>query len=242
MVWGRQKGLATFDGGMAVLVRLMERFAGRVALDHPNPPVPDEYDRFLVALKKVLGEDYHTGIERKDLRRRLSSEGGREDVSKELCLKMREVLNDAFFCADFVRDWESQFRPLEQRLKDLVARRMSERYGSTWYGEHVDETAKAQVAKYTSADPESAFRLPSDYLTLGLCLQVIRKEFYLFEADFLVPRGASAGFHTRQEVDSAFNHISRMRNRFFAHSAPERVRREDERQLEVYLEQMNRLL
>ncbi len=239
---GREKGLATLDGGMAVLVRLLERFIGRITLDHPTSPAPDAYDRFIVALKKVLADDFQTEIERKDLRSRLSSEGGREEVSNEFCLKIREVLNDGRFCPDLVTEWESQFKTLEQKLKDLAARRMSDRYGESWYSDRVDETTKLQVEKYMETDPESAFRLPSNYLNIRLCIQLIRKEFGLFEADFLIPMGAIAGFHSRQELESAFNHVTRMRNRFLVHSTPERVRREDERQLEVYLDQLEKLV
>ena len=239
---GDARGLATFDGGIALIVRLIERFVGRISMDHAGAPDSEDYGRFLNALDRVLTEDYATGMDRKELRQRLSSEGGREQITKELCLKIREVLADAQFCEDLVREWEGKFRPIEQKLKFLINARMTEVFGPSWFDQRVEGDVKKQIAVYMESDGEKRKRLRPYYLTLGHSVNLIRKELAHFEADLLASEGPKAGFPTRQAVDTAFSHMTRMRNRFQAHTSPHRMTREDERQLELYLERFGKLL
>lgn len=237
---GERKGLATFDGGIAVTIFLLERFVERIGEDHDGPPRPEEYHRFLSALNEVLVEDYGSSKQCKKLRKNLSSQGGRNDVVKELCLKIREITKDGHFCDDLVEEWRHQFRPLEARLREVVNERMTKDYGEDWFQARAPDYIADTIAKWTKDDPEAD---PVTHLTLGHLKTIIGQYWKgRFEENFLAPKGADHGFETDKEFWACMNQVTRMRNRFHAHDSDDRMLPTDEKQLEINLGRLEAIL
>ena len=235
--WGeKSNGLMTRDGGVVLLLRLMERFVERIAKDREGEPEPEEYDRFLDAVDRILIEDYPSDRERKILRERLSSQGGIGEVEKEICLAVREVLGDGQFCQDLVEEWKHQFQPLEKNFRKLVDMRMTERYGDDWIQEKAPHYVVNQIDRWLEEEDEN----PVTHLTLGHCKSVIGNNWDgFFEGDFLADGHSKHGFHSEKEFFAAFDHVTRMRNRFYAHASEERMRPDDEKQLQLILDRLN---
>jgi len=64
----------------------------------------------------------------------------------------------------------------------------------------------------------------------------------VFAKDFLVELGVKRGFHSAKALEAAFEHVKTMRNRFYGHMGDERMRPEDERQLDLNLDQLEEIL
>lgn len=235
--WGEKShGLMTRDGGVVLLIRLMERFVERILMDREGPPAPEEYDRFLDALDRVLIEDYPTDRDRKILRERLSSQGGIGEVEKEFSLAIREILGDGKFCQDLVEEWKLQFQPLEKNLRTIVDERMRSEFGDNW----IDERAPDYIVNQVEAWSQDEDVDPVSKLTLGHSKSIIGKYWNeLFEEVFLAGNRSTHGFHSKDEFFTSFDHVTRMRNRFYAHASDERMQPDDEKQLQLILDRID---
>jgi len=233
---GKQNGLMTRDGGVVLLLRLMERFVERIAKDREGIPDPEQYDRFLDALDRILVEDYPSDRDRQQLRDRLNSQGGRTRAEKELALAIREILDDPKFCEDLVEEWKLQFQPLEKNFRTLVNQRMTEKHGDDWFKRKAPDYIVDQVEKWIENKAETD---PISHLTLGHCKSIIGNYWdEVFAQDFLSEGRSKHGFPSERAFFVEFDHITQMRNRFYAHASEERMRPDDEKKLQLALEKL----
>lgn len=199
------------NGGISVMVTLFERILSRVN----KIPSSDDIEKYVKALHDVVSSQYPNKTDRKNLRLRITSEGGKTELARSLCLSIREVTGDKQFGGQIpTQDFDTRVIQFERRfakflfgilkiasLEDLQHCAPSDVYGKTKKKEMAQSVKGATVNL-------------CEQLTLGECSQMLK---YGNNWDLLKPflLDTQSGFGSEAELQAAIQGVTSFRNSLF---------------------------
>ena len=192
------------NAGVAVFIDLIARVCSRKR----DTPDSEDFKKYFGPLKGYM-ERYRTTEDFAKLRKRCSSEGGRDEVVSDLVRVIRKQTNDIHFSPDipeFAAD--DRIRSVERQLARTIARLLQNKSGN-WFKERVPSGVQQDVKEAKAKDKAAGGPL-EEYLTLGQIIEIVgRKDNWpIVEEAFL--RG---GFGNLEEVRHAITTVNRLRGR-----------------------------
>lgn len=169
----------------------------------------------------------------------LNSEGGRAHLTDQFVAIMAEGANDEKLMvglSGLTPALEKEFTQVEDKLRDFINKILIKKYGKGWIKstfkkDIVDRLEAAKKSKGLDDKREELY----EFLTLGQIKSVILNDRWeLFKKSFITENG----FWSKQELEGAFDRISKTRNPT-AHTSKYRVSPESEGIIRSYLKKIS---
>lgn len=208
--WAKSKnGFVLHDAGNAIILRLFEKIINSHILKGlKGLPADADYDRYLSSLKKLFLGRYKDNDALKDLKLRMTSEGGRDKVIKEICLYIQQETKDNLFGGQIETPISKEAVALEKKLKELIRIILSGDGKGDWLKSvappDVYGKAVKRLQKHGEVDLQNAYK----HILLGECCFLIRTHKDLFYPLF---KKGENGFGSDYELEGALTNICRVR-------------------------------
>jgi len=236
--WNRgNKGFTLSNSGNAILIGLLERIVRKTIISKSSAPNILDYTKYLEPMKKLFAERFNNDTTLKQLKLRITSEGGRRLFLNELIIYIAQVTRDSEFASGVEFRFYDVIRELEKDLKELIRKILSKGETGDWFKEKMDKINPAiykraikNLTKHHVTDPDKAYM----QLTFGDCIAVVTsKQFgYKFVNAFY---GAKEGFNDKSHFVGALNHINRIRQTQFAHDIGVSLKSDDWDLFNIYM-------
>jgi len=230
------KGFVLDDGGNSVMIRLFEKIVSRCV--SKGVPTKEDYKKYLKPPSKLFSERYKDKDELKKLKLRITSEGGKDELLKELVIYIRQETGDELFGGEIESEVIKKIRKLEKDLKELVRKVLEKHFGERWFEEKVPDDIRKRAIKNMKKHNTEDYNKAYLQMTFGECISTIKQNKSLFYPIF---QHGEYGFGSNRELEGAFDLISRLRTQE-AHHVPMKKRTYDERLFEIYVEKINKCL
>ncbi|MBI4243598.1 MAG: DGQHR domain-containing protein [Planctomycetes bacterium] len=199
------------NGGISVMVTVFERILSRVN----KIPSSDDIEKYVKALHDVISSQYPNKIDRKNLRLRITSEGGKTELTRSLCLSIRELTGDKQFGGQIpTQDFETRVVQFERRFAKFVFGILG--ISSLAELQHcAPPDVYGKTKKREAAQSEKGIiGEVSEHLTLGECSQMLKYgnnwdklKIFLIETQ--------SGFGSEAELQAAIQAVTGFRVSLF---------------------------
>lgn len=217
------KGFVLDDGGAGVMIRLLEKIMG-FAIYTSNDLDENLYKKILISSKKYLNKYISSETNLKKLKKLyFASESGRDSLLKEICLFVRNDLNELRFGGEIEsEDLEDDLKNLERKISYFIYKILSNE-DVNWVKTLLPQDISKKIRSKVNEDYDSAHK----YFTIDEEIRTIKKEdnFPFFKDIFVNSNG---GFHNENLFFGAFEHLRDVRNKLI-HNRPEEVTKDDEK-------------
>ena len=181
--WAKGKnGFVLHDGGNAIMIRLFEQIIhSHILKKLPGLPSDADYDKYLNPLNKLFLEKYKEMDALKDLKLRMTSEGGRDKVIKEICLYIQQETKDNLFGGQIDSPVGKEIRELEKKLKEVIRIILGASGEDEWLKNTVSPDIYGKAVKHLRKHGETDLKKAYMQLTFGECCHLMRQnkiQFY----------------------------------------------------------------
>ena len=228
----QKEGFWFGNAGVAILMSIAERILIRTRKVPSDVELTKYFDPAIEHLER-----YAEPRKLKSLKQRCNSEGGRDEVADEFARAIRRSLGDSQFAEDVPEhSGEQRIKRVERGLAELLARVLGTN-DSEWFRHRVPQDIQDRVKEVRKRDRLGSGRI-QEYLTLGQIGQIVgRKDNW---ADLEATLVSDAGFNDREDVQSGFSTINRLRGRI-AHGRAS-LSEADESLLDGFLQKFERAI
>jgi len=241
--WDRgNKGFVLANAGNAVMVGLFEKIVRKVVLSENKTPDAFDYIRYIEPLKKLFEERFNTENALKQLRLRITSEGGKRQFLGELVGYIAQQTGDGEFAAGIESPFSKNIRELERKLKELIRISLSKGETGDWFKEKmkaVDPAIYGRALKNMKKHHITDYNKAYLQLTFGDCVAVIKSKYNNFKQVFV---SSEKGFTDRTHFEGALNHINRIRTTQYAHDIGVSLKPHDWELFDIYMRIMTNCL
>lgn len=235
-----KKGFVLDNGGNSLMIRLLEKIVSYCTLSGKKKPGESDYLKYLKPARDSvdrISQDEGEGLVK--LKKRLSSEGGRDDVLKEFIADIKSATGDFSFGGTEESSTSKRLRNLEGRLKDLICVVLTKEKGVDWFEKAVSKDiygkARSRMKKYGEEDKNKAYL----HIMLGECANIIRNNKSIFYPLFTK---VDCGWGKDSEFEGALDLILRIRITKSAHSVGVDSKTHDEKLFNIHMDKMNSCL
>jgi DNA sulfur modification protein DndB len=234
--WEKGKnGFVLHDSGIAIMLRLFERIISRHVFK--GLPAEADYVKYLSPLNKLFQERYNDKDKLKDLKLRITSEGGRDKVIKEICLYIQQETKDNLFGGQIEPPAVREIIELERKLKEVIRIILGASGKDDWLKDVVPPDIYGKAVKRLEKHGETDFKKAYMQLMFGECCHLMRQNKTLFYPLF---KKDEYGFGSDYELEGALDHICRIRIIQETHDIGVGKKIHDENLFRLYLDKINK--
>jgi len=235
------KGFVLTNGGISVMIGLVEKIIERIMQKQGRRPFKDDYYNYVSPLKNLFEKKYDVDQnELKSLRLSCSSEGGKQKVLEDFIRRIRAITKDDKFGGEIPSvKYMDQLNILEGKMKELIKNIFYDKDDDEWFKNKIGDKGiyKRALKKMKRKGSSDMNKL---YLEIGFgdCFHIMRihnEKFYHYfigDEDFQ--------FMNKGILEGAFSQVTAMRGKCVSHYTGTSMSEDDEKVLQVYLNKLNK--
>ncbi len=232
-----KKGVLLSDGPFSVMIKLFERIVSHYMIKVKRG-YPDEvfYKKYLLPVGEYFKQRITDAHDVKSFKMRCSSEGGKDNLLKELMLFIKKHTKDTSFAAEIEALSTQDFGRLEVKLRELIRLKYKTDNENDWLNGKIPPDVYGQIKKLAESDGITDCSEIYKKLNLGQCVKIILNKQDLFENVFITDSQNS--FRRWKECEVALEHIKERRNAG-THNPDAVVKIDDDALSSTYLRKVN---
>jgi DGQHR domain-containing protein len=204
-----EKGEFAFtNGGISVMVILFERILSRAN----KIPSDDDMAKYVKPLHDILSSQYPNKIDRKNLRLRITSEGGKTELARTLSLAIRDFTGDKQFGGQIPNlDFETRVIHFERKFAKFVFSVLGIKSLSDLHQFAPSDIYGKMKKKESEQSIQGLAENLCENLTLGECSEMLKfsNNWKLLRPNLLETQ---SGFLSEAEFQAAIQGVINLRN------------------------------
>lgn len=243
--WKRgNKGFILSNSGISIMIGLFEKIVRKTMLTKSSSPNIFDLTKYIEPFKILFDQRLSNDEALKQLKLRLSSEGGRSQFLNELASFIAHKTGDSEFASGIELQLDKVIRELERSFKECINSTLETGEAKDWFKEKMDKVNPAiypralkNLEKHHIKDPNKIYL----QLTFGDCIAVITSKQYgdEFAKKFV---GAHTGFTSKAQLKGALDHINKIRQTQTAHDIGVSLKPHDLELFKIYIGIINSCL
>lgn len=165
------KGFIFKDGGISVMIIIFERILSAIN----KSPESKEIDSYIKPLKEYFLQYFNTESELSKLRKRCSSEGGKNDVSEDIIEDINLKLNEdmpKLYSKREIKPLQKEIEKIENELRNLIKVKITEEFGNEYSNKIPSDVLQRSKRKMEEEGEKEIF----NFFGIGDCLKIIQKK------------------------------------------------------------------
>lgn len=243
--WKRDnKGFILSNSGNAIMIGLFEKIVRKTMLAKSSSPNLFDITKYIEPFRILFEQRLSGEDDLKQLKLRLSSEGGRSQFLNELASFIAHKTGDKDFASGIELQLAKVIRELEKSFKECIYLTLGNGEVKDWFKEKMDKVNPAiypravkNLEKHHITDRNKIYM----QLTFGDCIAVITSKQYgnEFAKKFV---GAHTGFTSKAQLKGALDHINKIRQTQTAHDIGVSLKPHDLDLFKIYIGIINSCL
>lgn len=226
------------NGGMSIMIALFERVLSRLN----SIPRDNDIVKYVTALHQTLASEYPHESDRKKLRLRITSEGGKDELIEAFVLSIRGITGDTSFGGVIqVTDFNNEVIQFEREFAKFLFQ-VLEIQSIDDLQKHAPPDVCGKLRKRRDSDLAKGIQKNdfSEDITLGECLTILNYDdnWGLFKL-FLVE--SEPGFNSIDETKAALQSITKFRANTL-HGKAVSPKYKDRELNDIYLDKLNKCI